>query len=318
MMQFKPVFIVGHPRSGSTLLAARLGQHSKLHSTPETHYFDLSYSGNLFQRWLACRNRERFERFVTAGNPRLEDLKISIDEIKEISRRQFPAFDSVLRVIMDREAALNGKERCVEKTPRHLEHVPLIIKWFPGAKIIAIIRDGRDAIRSLLNVSWTHNDLGRHAAHWSSNVAQCVEFAKRYPENFKLIRYEQLLIEPEATLRGVCEFIGEDFEQQMLSGTSTDAVIPEWEKNWKGNSGAAIDPALAQTWRRASDQKVIQEIAARIQKELTLAGYIDPGESAISVKRTSALRHAALRLRHDVNAIVKRNFVRRVAHRGVR
>jgi hypothetical protein len=98
-----------------------------------------------------------------------------------------------------------------EKTPKHVRHADAILRAFPAAKIIVIVRDPRDVCCSLKR---RMGSLRVGIERWDQDNRHALELLKR-PNSFKL-RYEDLIADPEATLDQLCRFLGLEYEHSML------------------------------------------------------------------------------------------------------
>ena len=193
-----PIFIIGHPRSGTTWLARLLGAHPRLASGRETHLFNLYLKPLLTQRqdWLAD--------WVDA--PTLHALLT--DLVSGI-------FQSAL--------ARQGKQRVVEKTPTHRYWLKEIHALFPDARFIEIVRDGRDVAVSMLarrrvtHERWIPRTVEACARHWQQSL-EVVERAKSElgRELFIDVQYERLVNDPLTQLQRILHFIGEDARRHVI------------------------------------------------------------------------------------------------------
>lgn len=267
------VFIVGHPRSGSTLLTTRLGQHPLIHAMPETHFFSLSINGNVFQKLRAYRSPEAFIGFLRKRNHRLADLAIGDDAITAALQKAFPRFDAAFSELTRQESAFSGCPIILEKTPIHLYYIDQITSWYPDAKIIVILRDGRDAIESLMAVNWINSKPVRLAALWARSIRLAKRARRRWPDRVKLLRYEDFVENPEKELRSICTWLGIELEPEMLSRTHKNTAIPAWELGWKEKSGQAIDKSLIQKWRHSAEPELVAAAEELIAEQLEEMGY---------------------------------------------
>jgi hypothetical protein len=126
-------------------------------------------------------------------------------------------------------ARLHGKELAGEKTPDYVRYLPLLHSLFPRARVIHIIRDGRDVALSTLE--WAREDKGpgKFALWREQPVAVCAlwwrwqvetgrrEGARLGPEIYRDVRYEDLVADPETTLRNLSEFLELPFAPEMVS-----------------------------------------------------------------------------------------------------
>lgn len=110
----------------------------------------------------------------------------------------------------DKQAVVARKRRWVEKTPRHILHIGKILKWQPNAKIILIIKDGRDVAYSIQKRT---DSLEGGIKRWvEDNLA-----GKKYwgDPNVHVMKYEDLITDFETTITGVLSFLNEEYECEM-------------------------------------------------------------------------------------------------------
>ncbi len=120
----------------------------------------------------------------------------------------------------EKDTLAAGKRRWAEKTPGHIEYLDRVLTHFPDARIVLIIRDGRDVAVSLRN---RHGCLEKGIRRWmQANLA--AEPFWSHPQLCK-IHYEDFVGDFERTMRGVCDFLGEPYQEQM-------ARIDRKRTNW--------------------------------------------------------------------------------------
>lgn len=274
---FAPIFIVGHSRSGSTLLASLLGEHTKIAALPETHFVRSSlYGGTPLQRWLANRSLEAKIKLIYS-NVRLPDAGIEPEEFERYCRKRnvnprssAQLLEAFLRLCQER----GGKSFILEKTPGHIAHVRELLSWIPQAKVIYAVRDARDAVSSLLRAKWTHSQPQRHAAYWAWCVRRAHAMKTAYPEQVYIARYEDILLDSARSLEEICNFIGVEYQDQMLIGERAEAVVPAWETEWKRNSKTKIDPAHANQWMKNGEHALNSLVERIAHAEMVSLGYV--------------------------------------------
>ncbi|HTV47116.1 MAG TPA: sulfotransferase [Phycisphaerae bacterium] len=239
-------FIVGYERSGTTLLAAMLDRHSRIAIPPETHFFEHVCRVEDARK---CANTETLvDRFINA--PRSRDLKLNKSELLNQLAGSESTWANLLAAALQLYMVKHGKERVGEKTPNHHLIVPEILNLFPGSRVIWVLRDGRDVILSLMKTPWPRHRLLRlHAFEWRRSMEKMIEFEKRFPERMIRMKFENLVTDPEAELRRVCEFIGVDFETRQLDSNVHTDVVPEWELSWKHRVFSPPDLTRIGTWK---------------------------------------------------------------------
>ncbi|MBL3610317.1 sulfotransferase family protein [Rhodovulum sulfidophilum] len=260
----QPVFVVGHPRSGTTLLATVLGRHSLLAMPPETQY--LIEQAPLDGHRLGAEDLD-----AILANPRIADLGLDRDAVQAAFGATDRSFGAAFAVLLDIYRRQCGKPRAGEKSPMHLVHAERLLEWFPDARILCIERNGADVIASLMRMPWSHRIIRRHGYDWLQSLRRGRALEARHPAQAMRVRYERLTAAPEAEIRRICAFCGLPFEPSMLSPGAA-GTVPDWERGWKADAARPIAPARGGgaaglgRWQRA-------ELAAICNRELRAAGY---------------------------------------------
>ncbi|PSB21074.1 sulfotransferase [filamentous cyanobacterium CCP2] len=223
------VFLVGCPRSGTTLLQSLLAAHPQIASVPETHFFKhLSFKSKFWNETLG-----RLEFISRRGRGRLKSL---LRNIGQENRKQYlPRFGlfnlqyvRAFTQILDDFTKEQGKSIWIEKTPGHLRYIDYITKVIPDAKFIHIIRQGEDVVASLYEATnqypeqWGRAlDIDECITSWNSSI----QISQRYSHqpNHILVVYENLVNNPQAILEKLCDFLGVEFDQSMMQNRKSAA-----------------------------------------------------------------------------------------------
>ena len=201
-----PIFIGGLFKSGTTLLRAMLGQHSAIASGLETYWFDIDWDEVRNKKTHA--NIERLRTFYGLDKDLMDEI---VAESKDMV--QF------LNMLLGHYAESLGKRRWAEKTPGNILHLERIYDGWSDAKVIHIIRDPRDVFASLKQAKkW--DTIEKFVELWCLFLGTA-ETSKRelnLDGNIYLeIRYEDLVIRPEKTMRNVINFLNEVWEEGLAS-----------------------------------------------------------------------------------------------------
>lgn len=208
--------IVGSGRSGTTLLRTILNAHPELAVANEPQFMG-----------SVARQRNRLESDgldvpaflrVVYGNANFERLGLDHTTVELALRETDPgtladAIRCVFAVFAERE----GKNLYGDKTPGYVVQMPVLSDMFPEAQFIHLIRDGRDVALSYIERPWGPSTVGESALYWRSRVGRGRAAgnklgSRRYLE----ARYEDLVADPETTIRRICEFLTLDFAPKML------------------------------------------------------------------------------------------------------
>ncbi len=246
-----PSFIVGVPRSGTTLLAAMMNAHRRISCGNETHFFTrLDGAAAVYltnARHWPGRAVSYMRGLNHMGNSLFNLYQIEIEDFAARLARARPAVAAILGCFMDAHLAQTGKSSWVEKTPGHLRRFKLIRSVFPASKVICIFRDPRDVALSLLAVRWGTPRFEDGLIMWRSFY----NYYKTHIEGDRAtcaIRYEDLVREPARTARGVCAFLGQEFDVGMLETSKSAEDVGSALEPYKSKASEPIDSSRALAW----------------------------------------------------------------------
>lgn len=250
-MQPGYVFIVGLPRTGTTLIQSILNCSQEVAIAGETHFFDSPRRLGIFTRPGYRRKFAQVGNIATeAGARQVVDYiygtrkknfwdKIAQTVDREEFLQQLSASDRSERALLDLAMACyaQGKPIRGEKTPAHIYAVPTLLEWFPNAKVIHTMRDPRAVYvsnkkkyetRALPWYSLILRKAGLMFEFYSSLDVMFTWFRvlrlhrryqRLYPDRYYLSRYEDLIANPKTSLQKLCDFVGIDFTDEMLQQT---------------------------------------------------------------------------------------------------
>ena len=208
-------FIVGVPRSGTTLLRLMLDSHPQLTIPPETGFLTrpMSWLKHVSPRTALFHTVTR----IPFQSGPWRDFGLDAAEfhsaLKEI--QPFDASDG-FRAFYRLYAQKQNKLRYGDKTPLYCQHLAKLEQILPEAHFIHIIRDGRDVALSLRSMWFAPGrDLQTLATYWGTLVQQTRNAGHRC-QAYMEIRYEQLITDPEPALKLICDFLKLDFDSAML------------------------------------------------------------------------------------------------------
>ena len=228
MSSSSAAFVLGCDRSGTSLLRRILNAHSEIACPTETKFlFQFVKVFDTYQSITGLKNMGYGEEEV------LEQMRV------------FTAY------FLDGYAERHGKKRWVEKTTHNVTCVNTIDRIFAGTPLyIAIVRHGLDVAHSFTAVmhdKFTVLDQYRSdgadtalagVRHWKRMNTEIIDFERRAGERLMWIRYEELTTEPEHVLRGMCEFLGVPWDEEILRYSEK-----EHDSGWE-DPGAVEKPAI--------------------------------------------------------------------------
>ena len=239
-----PIFVIGSPRSGTTLLRLILDSHQNISCGEETH----------FLRDLESVVGRNWDLVATYG--------LSREWWIEHLRGLYDAFQTEVLTRV-------GKSRWAEKDPTYTLHLPFIEELFPTAVYVHLLRDGHDVVASFRD-RWGYRSAARAArTEWARYVNAARELGERLPPGrFLELRYEELVTDPEAQGQRLFGFLGEPWDRSVLEFDPKDHAATEryrWfsarqreaggddrtiYRSRVGTGGESLDPVLRTILRR--------------------------------------------------------------------
>ena len=141
-------------------------------------------------------------------------------------------FGQFLDALFGRHAEKEGKRHWLEKTPVNSIHADFLYKCFPHMRLLTIVRDGRDVACSVVKQPWGADNHPEALDWWAGSLFWTVDAQKRIPEETYLnIRYEDLILRPVRTLHQVVDFLGVDWDDNLLSIQLSSASIGRWQRD---------------------------------------------------------------------------------------
>jgi protein-tyrosine sulfotransferase len=261
-----PIFLLGPPRSGTTLLRWIIDTHPNIHCPGETHFL--------------TRVRDLF----------VESWPLHIEGYPPAAiLRQLRG---LVEGVMGELASRAGKRRWAEKSPQHALVAEFIHRLFEGqCRFVVLMRHGLDVAASISDraaelrpdmMAFIPPELGlgsgfrdlpllTGAQIWARYSERLRHFVALHPDDCSVVRYEDLVADPEPTARRIFEFVGEELPDGLI------------ERVFRTNHGTGMgDPKIAETKRIERDRvgrwkmlspAVIASLAATVDTELAAWGY---------------------------------------------
>jgi hypothetical protein len=274
------IFIVGVPRSGTTMMRHLLETSDRIAIARENHFMghilgrrgarhffrragdpaedatvrrivDMIYSGE-YEKLAGWRRPSPYWYWLKDQVPREEIER----RLLAAERTEHGMFEAFLRVYAD----MMGKPVMGEKTPTHINYVDTLFEWFPEARVIHMLRDPRavyvsDRYRRQTRDRFPYSLMKRvplllesyllvlYSVSWRRALRKHAELLKKYPGKYLLVRFEDVVKKPNETLQEVFGFLGVAMPEMVGS----DVEVPL--KHGMRSSGEGIDPQAADRWR---------------------------------------------------------------------
>jgi len=261
----KPIFVVGSPRSGTSILTWCLGQHPNIFPVPESNWMgDFAISVAIGHQIGAARGERSIlsamdiqeEELFAAFGQSINHLILS--HRKDLERKRQAAgtaWGPKGHWFQARSSALEPKNRWVDGTPEYSMYICGLRKLFPNARFIHIFRDVRAVVRSMLNfhrVAGTQLVSDEESAYkyWLRTVKACVQAEQAYGPNVVCrVRYTDLVDNPEPAIRSLLDFLEERYDPKCLEPLAERINSSKVPADFEFD-GPAADPAIVEKARR--------------------------------------------------------------------
>ena len=298
------VFIVGCPRSGTTLLKRMVDAHPEISITHETHWITKLLKGDAAASLTEPVTPALLARLL--ADQRFQRLKVDPEPLERLVTGDPPAsYAELVGAVYDQYGARKGKPLVGDKTPRYVRDIPVLHELFPHARFVHLIRDGRDVCSSVLHwknergrwtvtsrATWEDEPVMTIALWWEQRVRLGREAgAALGPGLYHELRYEALTSAPAMECAALCAFLGVPEDDGMLAfheGRTRDEPGLDTKSAWR--------PVTAglRSWRREMTETDLEAFEAVAGDLLTQLGYPRgaPDPSPEAKRRAASVRES--------------------------
>ena len=297
-----PIFICGHPKSGTTLLVSLFDSHPQLIVYPDEtfffrgfvpeirnrdldeklslaqryllHFFERSFTNSGGQNSVESSQDQRLQDYVRTCELMLEDINVhGIQHDGDLLSAAIYAYGRT------HDKLSSDTLYWIEKTPYNEHFAELIFNWWPDAHCIHIVRDPRD---NYVTYQRKHKGLSAEdfSLGWNSSIKVGFNNRERYgKKNYLILRYEDLTTNPERSLQQIIDFLGISDEEILRIPTSDG--IP-WEGNSQfGDKFRGISTKPVGRWKRELSSKNTEIVEAICAESMKIIGYESQNRSRL-------------------------------------
>lgn len=271
-----PVFVLGSPRSGTTLLydmllsaggfAVYLAE-SNIFNLLAPRFGDLSFRPNrerLLEAWLDSK------LFRASG---LVEQEVTQKMLVDCCNP-----GDILRTIMEGICTRQGMPRWAENSPEGMLYLPLIKQLIPNALVVHILRDGRDVANSLGQLHYVrpfpwekrHSVIGC-GLYWEWIVQQGRTFGRALGGDYMEVHFEELLARPQQTLDQIGRFIDQPLDYQVIQRVAYGSVTKPNTSFHNADPKTAFNPVGR--WKRSFSRDELTRFERLVGKTLQELGY---------------------------------------------
>jgi len=239
-------FVVGCPRSGTTIVQAMLARHPQVFTLPETGFFPRLLGGLHFRLGDEDARKPRRRKLarllgLTRRYGRREFMELQqclLGSEQALSRAPWFQDDCVARFIdiLDGLAEQGGRSMWIEKTPHHLHYLPEIERYLPDARVIHVIRPGIDVLASITDAELRYNNksfsggLMQWVGRW--NRAAEMHRSRIGVRNHHFVFLEDLMHNPAEEWQRLCKFLDLPTQVELDQTCHQNIADPKMEP-WK-------------------------------------------------------------------------------------
>lgn len=227
------IFIMSSERSGSNLLRQILGSHKDGIAPVAIHFTtNLAKLSPYYCSGPGYRSDQLVADMVTLARSHIVPWQYDIDIEQVVKNIEINSFWGVMISLYDVIARSDDRKFWVCKDNALFDYAEEIIDQFPEAKFIYLVRDGRDVALSFLKVPGGPKSMTDAGRLWIREQQKCLQVYRLYPENVYMVRYEDLLNNPQETIRGMCSFSGIAYSEDMMNFFKKDDNTFEKSVYW--------------------------------------------------------------------------------------
>ncbi len=283
-------FIVGPPRAGTTMVRLLLNSHPAIAVPAETWFFPvILLRARQFGDFSTPQQVEAFARAVAGATaetlrPVAQVFGVSAEELAEaVQAAGARCYADGFWAFLDLLARREGKALWGEKTPYYSAWLEKLGRAYPNGRFLAMVRDPRDVVASLQGIDWgrkTYPTLADGGLRWRYAMDGIEKARAGLGDRLMTVRYEELVADPEAGARAMCEFLGVPFAPEMMRFHETaDRAMPPGVDGWHSRVKQPINASRVGLWRQRFTPEDVGMIELAAGPSMSAWGYEPEGRS---------------------------------------
>lgn len=216
-------FIIGRPRSGTTMLRTVFDAHPNVSIPLESRVIVF-----LYLKFKSVKNwdEELLLKFYHSifDQPKIDTWIINKDQLKKdiLALGKDATFKRLIKLLYLNYVSFFDKDQCLiigDKNPAYsynINYFKILLKIFPSSKIIHLTRDYRDHYLSMKKIDFEGNHLSLVCYRWRYSYKKIVNIMKELPEQYYFVRYEDIVTNPEKEITAICKYLNITFVDSML------------------------------------------------------------------------------------------------------
>jgi len=307
MVKGHPIFVVGAPRTGTTLMKDILNCHPKIHLFNEVHFFerfwdDRTHRGDLRdQKSLDATIEELLAIVRTWGSDQEVAEILAPPAFQNACESEGGGYAGLFAALLKAGAEREGASHWGDSSPQDVLYLDTLVEWYPDVRIVAMTRDPRAFLasyktyhrRALADYRERYSPLA-NSILWRSYMSALLEARDAdWSESMLVLRYEDLVSDPEARVRELCEHVGVEFDPGMLEVRAANSSYAP------GHGAAGIFASSKDRWRSElspTEIWLLERICGSAMQELDYAPESGGGTPPAWIELARILSVAPVRL----------------------
>jgi Sulfotransferase family len=289
MQRSRPVFILGNPRSGTTLLRLILTSHQNITIPPETDFIIKHYKKYIIQKYLTVNDIKELVALMQRKGDVSEHWRLNFEELPDyLQGEKNITYAKFCEYVYKYYSEKNGFGLPViwgDKNNAYMNYIDVLSNIFPEAFFINITRDGRAVLSSYKELKSDPNtyspklpkDAEIISARWSSAINRLDEHLKRYaPGRHITIKYEDLMLNYESTINQICTRLSikaDDAMRDFYMLNRKKNLEPIENKGWKEMTWMPMDKKRIDRWKTKLNKRDLYVFEFYCKKELNKYEY---------------------------------------------
>lgn len=283
MKKYCPIILLASERSGTNLLRAIVSSHSAVASPPPCGIVGILANSSF--RYISPLKPPHYGELITDAILTTQthlnrwDVVLAPEEVRE--RMRSVSFWSMFQAMNEIYAERKGCKYWFSKEPDLFRHIYEIEMHMPDAKFVYLVRDGRDVAASMLKGGIHEHHIYNAARRWSDNQKYCLSALSDslMRDRIFVLKYEELVVNPETVGRQLMRFIGLDFEESQLEFHRKKEVVEHSEKSefWE-NLAKPIDSFSIGNYKKFLSPREIGIYEGIAWHEMGALGYTLEGQ----------------------------------------
>lgn len=283
----RAVFVGASPRSGTTLFRSMLHAHPELAVPRESRFLLGAYEKRAeFGDPRLPETRERIAHWILKRKgSRSKRFELDVEEAIRRMVEGPPTLGSMLAVPFVMYAENHGARRWGDKRPTYVQHTDTIFRLFPRTQFINMVRDPRAVVASMRKLGWFKGNVPAAVELWLRSIRHADRARRRLgADEFYEIRYEDLVVDPEAVALDVCRFLDIDEARagEMLE-FHDDVDVPANRYHWRVSE--PITTVALRGWESTLDDEEVAFVEAKTKTVMERYGY-EPSVAGVAVPST--------------------------------